>query len=190
MLDTGHARLPKKSYDCLPEQAKWIMHENHMKFHERKPLKIKEPKIYTGVNHLKNLGLARRFICSKYSISIEMLEILLFIYPYNYFTKKDYDKIANTYFGCRLHYLKKKGLVKVMYAKKTLKAPPGQKKQLADIYTLSKVSKNAVVHFHKIISGEREPSSYKSAMYSKDPDKNKLIKDLLGELNVNKIDSK
>lgn len=182
----GYVRKVRKFYDCLPEHAKWLMHENQVKFHEVKPLKkVLEPTIFTDVDALRYLGVVRHFICGKYNITQNELELFLFLYPYNFFTKRDYDRIAPIYYKCALKTLLKREHIIAIYKKENLTVPEGKKKDLADIYTLSLKAKRAVTYFYRIIAGEVKPFKFESAQYYKSDKKNELIKDLLEEIKHN-----
>jgi len=182
-IENGLKRNVNRLFDCLPEQAKWLMYEHHVRFHEIMPTKkYREPKIYTGVDALRNLGLVRRYVCQRFKITNNELEILLFIYPYNYFTKKDYDRIAKPYVGCSILQLKKKGHVLAVYKKESLKIEPKKRRDLADVYTLSMSSKRAVKYFYKLISGELKPYQFQNMVYSENETKNNLIKELIQDM--------
>lgn len=179
----GYPRRINKTYDCLPEHAKWLLYENQVKLHEIKPINIMlEAKISTGVDALKYLGPANHFVCKRFSITREQLELFLFIYPFNYFTRRDFNRLAPVCRNGSLSYLIKKGLVIPIYKKENLIVPEGKKKDLADIYTLSLDAKRSVNYFYKVLSGELKPYRFQNSEYTKSDTKNKLIKDLLDEM--------
>ena len=180
---SGKVRVIRREYDFVPEQARWLLYENQIKLHEQKPVsKRTETHVYTGMESLRYLGVARRFICAKFDLTYQHLEIFLYMAPFNYFTIKDYDRIAKPYIGYSIQNLRKNGYVVAMFKKEELKRPNLKHKDIADIYALSRKAKTAVTQFYKIISGEMEPNRFKTAVYSKDDTKNKLIKELLEEM--------
>jgi hypothetical protein len=176
-------RINQKNYECLPEQAKWLLYENQVKLHERFTVsKRTESYIYSGVESLRYLGVAKRYVCERFEITSNDLEIFLFLYPLNYFTKKDYDSVAKPYINSSTAQLLKRGHIVVMFTRNELKKPYLKKSEIDDIYALSLTAKRAVNYFYKLLSGEMKPYHFKHAVYSKDETKNKLIKGLLEQM--------
>lgn len=177
---SGYLLKERKHYDCLTDDVRWFFHENQISLQEHMPLK--KTKIYSGVESLRYLIVARTFVEKRYSLSGSQLEAFLLLYPYNYFTKDDYDNIAKPFKVNSIKYNIKKGFVEKKYDKKHLIKNNVKRKTAKDIYALTRNAKRAVTDFYKIISGEMKPHLYKNTIFDKNPEKNELIRNLIDEV--------
>lgn len=185
---TGRRRLIKREYECLPEKAKWLIYENQIKLNEQMPVSRKtEIDIFSGVEALKYLGPTRKFVENMFSITTDDLDVLLYLYPFNFFTKSDYNRIAVPFIKCNsISSYVKRGLVVQVFSKESLIRPNVKRKDSEGIFALSLKSKRAVVYFYKILGKDLKPFHFKTATYSKSETKTKLIKDLLNEMRDDK----
>lgn len=98
-------------------------------------------------NVVQYFGIARYYIQKKYDLRIKELELLLFLYPIGFFTKRDYHTFPHNYTTRTISHLMKKGLIEPVNEREK----PQSDKQ---VYKLSRRSKNAVLYFYKYASGE------------------------------------
>jgi hypothetical protein len=77
--------------------------------------KQKEQKKYIycnqGYDFLENFFVVRHYVCTKNKISLRVLEILLKLYPMNYFTYQDYYELPKNFQLVRADYLIKRGFM-------------------------------------------------------------------------------
>ena len=185
--ETGRKKYPLTDYDFLPKKAKWLLHENCIKTETRKPLRDSRTLImYQGVDALQHLGIVRKYVTRRFKISGDELDALLYLYPFNYFTKSDYRRITLSIVSSSINHFIKKDLVVCVYDKEAMTAPKMKKKDVEDVYTLSLTAKRAVTYFYKLISGEMKPYNYKNSNYDKNDTKNSLIIELLSQLDDSK----
>lgn len=185
--DTGRVRHYHREYDALPEKARWLLHENEIKLHKRMPVKKDiERRFYSGVEALRYLGPARKFILERFSITTNDLDVLLYLYPYNYFTKSDYNRIAKPFIKCRgVNTYVKNGLVTKTFTKEDLTTPTIDKKKVEDVYCLTVKGKMVVSQFYNIVGQAMKPYFFEKLNFSKSETKNNLMKDLLREMKQN-----
>jgi hypothetical protein len=113
--------------------------------HEKKP---KYVFCNQGYDLLENLFVVRHYVCKTKKISLRILEILLKLYPMNYFTYKDYYELPKHFQLVRADYLIKAGLMVEIKEK--------QKDRTESIFKLSTKACNTVKDFYKYLSGEKQ----------------------------------
>lgn len=91
--------------------------------------------------------IVRPYVCKRFKIDFRMLELLLYIYPLNYFTTIDYKVAVKPYSLHSIKTMVKLGFVKVMVEGKNA---------AEHVYTLSHQAKNIVSLYYKYMSGERK----------------------------------
>jgi hypothetical protein len=107
--------------------------------------KLKAIVMNSDFDLLQNQYPVRLFVQAKYGLSLRELELLLFLYPKQYFCLKDYKAFPLTFSHRRITTVIKHGFVKI--AKKG-------KNMDQHVYTLTKSAKHQVVAYYKYLSGE------------------------------------
>lgn len=114
--------------------------------------KQKEQKKYIycnqGYDFLENFFVVRHYVCTKNKISLRVLEILLKLYPMNYFTYQDYYELPKNFQLVRADYLIKRGFMQEIKEK--------HKDRTESIFKLTTVAGNLVRDFYKYLSGEKQ----------------------------------
>lgn len=111
-------------------------------------------EVYSGYDFLQHLGLVRRYICGKYRILNYQLELILYLYPLNYFTHSDIARFPKHYTFRTINALiKKKVIVVVSKAHKKKKYDKDVRKNT--LYALTKEMRQAVEEFYELLSKER-----------------------------------
>lgn len=162
--------------DRLPENAKELIIKNKVKIRKSteeissKYLKEIFLKYFDGFDFLENLHVVRNFLQKKYDIDFYTVEVLLYLYPKNFFTLADYNNHFRPYQIKKIDYLIKKGLIKNS-SKKTAKN--------YSLFTLTTDGKELVQDFYKYLSGEKTlpvtPDKNKMALpESNGPDKKRI----------------
>ncbi|QRE03498.1 hypothetical protein [Flavobacterium psychrophilum] len=101
--------------------------------------------VYKGYDAFENFMLVRTYIQKKYDIPINTLEILLFLFPKQYFTQEDYGSISKQYTIRNIKSLLESGLI-------TISAKGAG--YYTHLYTLSNKGKRIVFSFYEMLSGE------------------------------------
>ena len=95
-------------------------------------------------NLLSHFGLMRQYIHYKYDVDLQLLEILLYLYDIQYFTRQDYKEFPFNFTHARLNDMVKWGhFVRI-----------SEVKQGYSIYSLSLRSQKVIRHFYRLLSGE------------------------------------
>jgi len=147
---------PRKYLEELPihEDTRKFIKEHNLsirKNHMGKKIKPKYCKsdflrIYEGYDALQNLILVRNYIQKKHDISLSALEVLLYLYPKQFFTHSDYNEVPKQYFFRTVKRMCDLGYIKI-HIKGT-----GTRRNL---YTLSNIGKRVVYEFYELLSGEK-----------------------------------
>lgn len=182
--ETGRKKNSEFDTSFLPEKTRWLFHENSIVCHSLMPIKKQvQARVYTGIEALRYLGPTRKYVTQRFKITESELDVFLYLYPYNYFTKTDYDRIAKPFLQSPyIRTLVKQGHVVPVFFRKDLSKGNVKKSQAEDIYTLSLSAKRAVNYFYNVLCKEKKPYHFKTVSYSKSETKNKLVKDLLREM--------
>ena len=114
-----------------------------------------------GYDFLENFFVVRHYVCEKNKISLRVLEILLKLYPMNYFTYKDYYELPKNFQLVRADYLIKRGLMTEIKEK--------HKDRTESVFKLTTIAGNIVKDFYKFLSGEKQipENKYINPMASK-----------------------
>lgn len=127
--------------------------------------KQKEQKKYIycnqGYDFLENFFVVRHYVCTKNKISLRVLEILLKLYPMNYFTYQDYYELPKNFQLVRADYLIKKGLMQEIKEK--------HKDRPESIFKLTTIAGNIVRDFYKYLSGEKQIPEARRHNYMANP---------------------
>jgi hypothetical protein len=107
--------------------------------------KLKPIVVNTDFDLLQNQYPVRMFIQAKFGLSLRELELLLFLYPKQFFCLKDYKSFPLTFTHRKISTVVKRGFVKI--AKKG-------KNMDHHVYTLTKSAKHQVIVYYKYLSGE------------------------------------
>ncbi|WP_430611462.1 hypothetical protein [Flavobacterium sp. JP2137] len=104
-------------------------------------------QVFKGYDFLENMAFVRAHIMKKYEIkTINLLEILLFLFPKNLFTIYDYRDIGHI----RFTYKRLNVLVKLGYAGIACHG----RNQNEHLYVLTAKSRKIVMEFYGMLSGE------------------------------------
>jgi hypothetical protein len=115
-----------------------------------KPQYAKKPKYVfcnQGYDFLENFFIVRHYVCTKNKISLRVLEMLLKLYPMNYFTYHDYYELPKNFQLVRADFLIKKGLMVEIKEK--------HKDRPESIFKLTTSAGAIVRDFYKYLSGEK-----------------------------------
>lgn len=100
---------------------------------------------YDGYDFLENLHVVRVYVQKRYEISFNILELLLHLFPKQFFTSTDYYRIQKQFTLNNVHYLMQLGFVMNV---STLKTKP--------LYTLTRTATSIVTLFYELLSGEKQ----------------------------------
>ena len=129
-----------------------VVIDKNLKYSRGAYTKRKFLRVSNSFDAFENLLVVRRYVQERYDITIQMLEIMLYLYPKQYFTQEDYRKIPKQYKYARINSMLLSGIAKI--------AADGLKNKGDRIYCLSAKSKGIVVHFYECLSGERKMSEW------------------------------
>lgn len=129
-------------------------------------VKIRYAVCNQGYDLLENMFVVRHYISDKYNVTLRVLELLLKLYPMNYFTYEDYYELPKNFQLVRADYLKEKKLIEEYKHGTT---------RVNSVFCLTRKGKNCVEDFYKYLSGEKK--------IPETTDKNKM-----GKKNATQID--
>lgn len=142
------AQLPEKANEVLKKtkKVKLIARASDTKNKKRY---TKQRILYysNSYDFLQYQIIVRPYVCKRFKIEVRMLELLLYIYPLNYFTNEDYKVAVRPY---SLHSIKT--MVKLGFVKIIVKGYNAAE----HVYTLTHQAKNIVSLYYKYMSGERK----------------------------------
>lgn len=155
------AKKGERLVDKLPLDARYEL--GRFKFKLRKKVyKKKEKPAYTkekylevheGYDAFENFMVIRNYIQKKYKISLRLLEILLYFYPKNYFTQRDYGEFPKCFTFT--------GIENMMERKWFAIAVTGSNLD-NHVYCLTPNARHIVEKFYKLLAGgELMPDSAK-----------------------------
>lgn len=164
----GRAKIIVKTEDYdkfdIPPRAKkeLIRKKLNGKINTAKPKYSKHDFVlHDGYDFLENLHFVRHYICRKHKIRLEMLELLLYFYPKQCFTTRDFKEYPRMFNMRKAHYLVEGGFFSIV----TKGSSSGTG---IAIYTLSRYSANIVRDMYKHLSGEKKiPESYNNNPFLK-----------------------
>lgn len=145
-------KVVTKEYDKfdMPQGARKLMIKKKISG-KKKRGKIKYSKhefiLQPGYDFLENLHFVRHYIMKRYDIRLEILEMLLYFYPKQCFTRTDFMAYPRFYNVRKPQYLVDKNYFNIVSAGITVGEP-------TNIYTLSPRSKRIVHKMYKLLSGE------------------------------------
>ena len=133
---------------------------------------------------LENYGIIRKYLQWKYEISVEDLELLYYLYPKNYFSKRDFFTYPLRWGNGRFKKLEDDGFIENLYPKR----------KSWRVYRLSVKAQLIVKRAHQFLSGERKiPTDARTnkvfretATYSQK--KFRTVMETMRELNDKKFD--
>lgn len=124
----------------------FISHEGFPK----KKIKYNKKKmldIYHGYDILENLIVVRAFIYKQYGMPFRVVEMILYLFPKQYFTQEDFYQMPKPFTCNRIGLMLEQGHFAI--------ASKGRNKG-EHIYMLSRKSKLMVQRFYKLLSGEEK----------------------------------
>lgn len=147
--------------DKIPENAGEIILKEGYKakfISTEKYSRAKVLKFDKGYNFLQYQCIIRPLIQKKYGISLRFLEMLLYLYPFNFFTAKDYTKSIKSITWP----------VKTMLEYDWIKIVSVGQNRSENIYALSNASKRIVKEYYGYMSGEIEIPEFVALEYGED----------------------
>ena len=144
--------------DQIPPIARGHIRRRRIKV--RKKYKRKRKRDYgkmlvvsSGYNFLENYGIVRKYMQWKYKITLEEMEIIYYLYPRTYFTRKDYLQFPRSWGNERFNKMIEKGLFKNVF--------PENKRYI--VYTLTHQIKIMVEQTHLLLAGDMKiPTDYRA----------------------------
>lgn len=150
--------MPIKSnpvfFDKLPEGAKELVVKKRLvvietgspKARKRNYSKQKFLLAMDGHDILQNLIVVRPYMIARYKIEFRLLELLLYLFPMQYFTQDDYRIVPKPF-----TYRSVKDLLRL---EMIVIAVNGENRG-KHLYALSRKAKEMVIHFYQVLSGEK-----------------------------------
>lgn len=128
-----------------------------------KKVKYNQPQLLTyheGYTFLENIMLVRVFLQKKHNLSFSVIEMLLYLYPKNYFTLDDYNEIPKQFTFFKIKKTIELGMIREVT----------QARKKADrLYCLSVKGRHVVEDFYMYLSGEKPiPTDRMQTMAKKD----------------------
>jgi hypothetical protein len=111
---------------------------------EKKYIK-RQVVLNTDYNILENQYVIRKFFQAKFNLPLRELELLLYLFPKQYFSHRDYKDYPLSFTHRKISSVIKKGYV-IVFRK--------GKNQDKHIYTLSKSAKHLIQVYYKYLGGE------------------------------------
>lgn len=114
-----------------------------------------------GYDLLENMFVVRHYISEKYDVSLRVLELLLKLYPMNYFTYQDYYELPKNFQLIRADFLKKRKLIEEYKHGDT---------RVNSVFCLTIKARHCVEDFYKYLSGEKKipEHTHRNSMAKKD----------------------
>lgn len=110
-------------------------------------LKYSKENINYGYDLLENLGAVRYFYKKNYGIDLQLLELLLCLYPKKFFTQDEYFHIPKQFTFARTKKLIEMDIL-ILFSKAT--------SQKNSVFALSAKGKKLIENFYKYLSGEKK----------------------------------
>jgi len=104
--------------------------------------------VHQHYDAFENFLVVRRYVQQRYNISIFAFEIMLYLYPKQYFTTRDFAAFPKPLRFKRVQDLMKEDMC--------VRISVGKKITYDDIFTLSKRCKSIVKEFYHCLSGEKK----------------------------------
>lgn len=136
--------------ELLSEQTERELRKDHT-FKERdkiKPLRKKELLVRGGYDMLAYFGIVRKYFQARYELTFEELELFFYLYPINFFTKKDYRRFPLSWGNKRFKTL--------IYREFFKKVSVDDGRVRGCVYMLTRQGKQIVEDFHRMLAGEKE----------------------------------
>lgn len=137
----------KEAFKSLKEQGVKFKPRNDKKSKANKYSKDRYLHIYRGYNLLENSIVIRHYIQKRYSIDYNFLEILLYLFPKQYFTSTDYGELPKQYTRRTMRSMLKSGYINIMQKGSNLNR---------HVYCLNRAGKEIVIHYYECLSGEKK----------------------------------
>ncbi|MDT0554044.1 hypothetical protein [Urechidicola vernalis] len=133
--------------DSFSEETKAQLEKNYILKRSKSKKYKKELIVEVNYNYLQYLGVVRIYLQNKYNLKFEDIELLLYLYPINYFTRKDIRR-----FPCSWGYKRLNRLIQEDYIVKLSSVPARTR---GCVFMLSIKAKNLVRNYHELLSGEK-----------------------------------
>lgn len=181
--DTALKIVSKEHIDELKKMGVSIhLHKNEKNIVYR----FKNHSAYLTQNYdlLKNLIAVRYYIMHKYRYSMEFMETLLYLYPKQIFTKREYSQVPKRFRFLTIESAIRTGAIEELISPKMNKVFNTKRNRY---YTFSKNGHNAVKDTYELLSGELKfPEEWDAVDYvkKKTSKSKKYIQDLSKYLNT------
>lgn len=151
--------MPVKSnpvfLEKLPEDAKLLVTKKKLIVIETSSAKAKKKKYtkqrfllcYDGYDIMQNLIVVRPYIMKRYDIEFRLLEVLLYLFPMQYFTQDDYRVVPKPFTYRSVKDMMRLDMICI--------SVNGENKG-KHLYCLTRKAKEIVIHFYQCVSGEKK----------------------------------
>lgn len=153
------------AYEYMNEETKKLIKKNGVVFLERnkKYTKRKFLRVYQEYNFLELLYPVRYYIQKKHNITINILEMLLFLQGRGFFSNSDYKEMPTQFKYSKIKKLIDLGHIEIAINNKHISK---------HVYTVSTKSRRIIEEFYELLSGERKlPCDSKNILISSNTSK-------------------
>ena len=139
--------LPEDAARLIEKEKIHVVKNTASKSGKEKYTKQRTLGFYQGYDYLENMIVVRQYIQKKYKLNIFIIEMIMFLFPKNYFTLVDYRLMPKQFHYRKIESLINLGLVTVVV--------PGENRG-KHLYSLSRQGKEIVKLFYEYLSGEKK----------------------------------
>jgi hypothetical protein len=139
--------LSKSALDIMKEQNMTIKYAENKNSKQGKYSKTLHLEFFSGYDLLENIIVARPYIQKRYKIDRQLLELLLFLAPKQYFTQQDYGGMPKQFKYGSIKNLMNTGFISIVQNGEHM----GK-----HLYRVNRKGSEIVRHFYEILSGEKK----------------------------------
>lgn len=143
MLNT----LPEGAAEIVKNKKIHVVKNTASKSGKVKYTKQRTLGFYQGYDFLENSIVIRQYVQNRYKININTLEMLLFLFPKNFFSHSDYKVMPKQFQYRKIDSMIELGLISIVV--------PGKNRGY-HIYSLSRQAKEIVKIYYEYLSGEKK----------------------------------
>lgn len=169
--------LSENTVKAIEDQKMIIKYAANKNSKKDKYSKTLHLEFFVGYDLLENLLVARPYVQKRYNIDRQLLELLLFLSPKQFFTQSDYADMPKQFKYCSIKNLMATGFISIVQNGECLSK---------HIYRVNRKGSEIVRHFYEVLSGEKKiPEDYSNPLARKKTrtsfDKKKM--DLIQKIN-------
>ncbi len=131
----------------MSEQNMTIKYAENKNSKQGKYSKLMHLEFFLGYDLLENMIVARPYIQKRYKIDRQLLELLLYLSPKQYFTQQDYGEMPKQFKYGSIKNLLSTGFVNIVHNGEHM----GK-----HLYRVNRKGSEIVRHFYEILSGEKK----------------------------------